>query len=55
MCQILTTSARPLISPKVSAGSEASGMVTLASSEKCYGNESCIKLMVSVLCGTRRA
>ena len=32
-----------------------SSMVNLAGSEKCYGNKSCIKLMVGVLFGTRRA
>ena len=57
MCRVLTltTSAKPLISPKVSAGSAVSGMVNLAGSEKCYGNKSCIKLTVGVLFGTRRA
>ena len=43
------TSAKPLISPKVSAGSAVSGTVNLAGSEKCYGNKSCIKLTVGVL------
>ena len=41
------TSAKPLISPKVLAGSGVSGMVNMAGSENCYGNKSCIKLTVS--------
>ena len=44
-----------VISPKVSAGFAVFGMVNLAGPEKCYGNKSCIKLMVGVLFGTRRA
>ena len=37
------------------AGSVVSGMVNLAGSEKCYRNKSCIKLIVGILFGTRRA
>ena len=54
-CWLLTSSTKLLISPKVSAGSAVSGMVNLAGSEKCYGNESCIKRTVVVLFGTKRA